>query len=133
MQAFDVALEIALLALFVGLAGYALRLVVTTVRAVPAATPAADRAGEVTVVEAVQRLTEAVFEEPTLAQGRRAELADILQDLSEAATRPAAERKPGRIHAEVELLGSVARTTPGFGMAWRTWGPVLSDHLRPPR
>ena len=56
----------------------------------------------------------------------------MLQDLSEAAGAPAGERRPGRIHAEVELLGRVADTAPRFGRAWSTWGPVVSGRLLPP-
>jgi hypothetical protein len=156
MQAFDATLEFALLALCVGLVGFAVRLIYTTVRGDEAARAAARAAsapeltvveahrtvealieavappGEPDVVEALHRLTEALAEEPALAGDRRAEVAEVLQDLSEAAEAPAGERRPGRIHAEVELLGRVADTAPRFGRAWSTWGPVVSGRLLPP-
>ena len=158
MQAFDVGLEVALLLLFAGICGYAVRLIYTTVRGdeearAAAATARAAAGPELTVVEAhrtvealieavaapgdpdlvvaLERLGEALREEPALAD-RRAELAEVLEDLSDAAGRPADERKPGRIHAEVELLGRVATTAPAFGRAWTTWGPVVSGRLLPP-
>ena len=84
------------------------------------------------MVEALHRLTEALEEEAALEADRRAEVAEVLQDLSEAAEAPAGERRPGRIHAEVELLGRVASTAPRFGRAWSTWGPVVSGRLLPP-
>ena len=146
MQAFDAALEFALLALFVGICGYAVRLIFTTMRGDEAARAAARAAraleltvvdavatpGEADVVEALHRLTEALADEPALAGERRAEVAEVLQDLSEAAEAPEGERRPGRIHAEVELLGRVAVTAPRFGRAWSTWGPVVSGRLLPP-
>jgi hypothetical protein len=157
MESFDAALEIALLVLFVGICGFAARLIFTTMRgdeATRAAWKAAREAPELTVVdahrtvealieavaapgdpdvvEALRRLTEALREEAALAESRRAELAEVLQDLSEAAETPVEERRPGRIHAEVELLGRVAVTTPRFGRAWSTYGPVVSGRLLPP-
>ena len=152
MQAFDATLEFALLALFVGLIGFAVRLIYTTMRGDEAARAAARAASapeltvveahrtvealitprEPDVVEALHRLTEALAEESALAGDRRAEVAEVLQDLSEAAEAPAGERRPGRIHAEVELLGRVADTAPRFGRAWSTWGPVVSGRLLPP-
>jgi hypothetical protein len=157
MQTFDAALEFALLALFVGICGYAVRLIFTTMRgneSTRAAWRAQQEAPELTVVdahrtvealieavappgdpdvvEALRRLTEALAEEAALAENRRAELAEVLADLSEAAEIPARERRPGRIHAEVELLGRVAVTTPRFGRAWSTYGPVVSGRLLPP-
>jgi hypothetical protein len=84
------------------------------------------------VHEALRLLTQAVLAEPTLPDRRRTELAEVLLDLSEAAGAPPAQRRPGRISAEVELLGTVASSSPGFGRAWSTWGPVLSQHLLPP-
>jgi len=156
MQAFDAVLEFSLLALFVGICGYAVRLIFTTMRGDEAARAAARAArapeltvveahrtvealieavaapGEPDVVEALHRLTEALEEEAALEADRRAEVAEVLQDLSEAAETPAGERRPGRIHAEVELLGRVASTAPRFGRAWSTWGPVVSGRLLPP-
>lgn len=157
MEAFDAGLEFALLALFVGICGYAGWLVYTTMRGDEAARAAARAAretpeltvveahrtvealieavaapGDPDVVEALHRLTEALGEEAELAEGRRAEVAEVLQDLSDAAGTPAGERRPGRIHAEVELLGQVASTAPRFGRAWSTYGPVVSGRLLPP-
>jgi hypothetical protein len=156
MQAFDAALEFSLLLLFVGICGFAVRLVYTTMRGDEAARAAARAASapeltvvdahrtvealiegvatpeEADVVEALHRLTEALHEEPALGPDRRAEVAEVLQDLSEAAETPAGERRSGRIHAEVELLGRVATTAPRFGRAWTTWGPVVSRRLLPP-
>jgi hypothetical protein len=157
MQTFDVALEFALLVLFVGICGYAVRLIYTTMRGdeatrvawraqregpeltvvdahrtVEALIEAVAAPGDPDVVDALRRLTEALEEEVALAESRRAELAEVLQDLSEAAETPAEERRPGRIHAEVELLGRVAVTAPRFGRAWSTYGPVVSGRLLPP-
>jgi hypothetical protein len=158
MQTFDAGLEIALLVLFVGICGYAVRLMYTTIRGDEQARAAAAAAraaaapepavvdahrtvealieavaapGDPDVVMALQRLTQALHEEPALAPDRRAELAEVLEDLSDAAGRPADERRSGRIHAEVELLGRVATTAPAFGRAWTTWGPVISGRLLP--
>src|SRR5258708_7674365 len=137
MQAFDAVLEFALLALFVGICGYAVRLMFTTMRGDEAARAAARAArapeltvveahrtvealieavaapGEPDVVEALHRLTEALQEEAALRADRRAEVAE-------------------RLHAEGELPGRVASTARRCGRAWSPWGPVVSGRLLPP-
>jgi len=153
MEAFDAVLEIGLLVITVCIVGYAVRLIFTTVRGteetrmaaraargtvielrgnVEARIPTAEALGDADVSEALRVLTRAVLEEPTLPDRRRVELAEVLLDLSSAATAPVEERTAARITAEVELLGSVARSSPGFGVVWSTWGPVVSHHLLPP-
>jgi hypothetical protein len=142
----DAALELALLVLFLAIAGYALRLVVTASRggqggpgtvvdaigvrpaaagqAPPAAPPVSPA-----LAEALDRLVRAVLAEPALPEPRRVEALDVLRLLRDAAASPPGQRRPGLVRAGVDLLSGLAAGAPDLERAWTTWGPVVRELL----
>jgi hypothetical protein len=85
--------------------------------------------GELEVAAALKSLGQAVLDEPTLDDRRRADLVDNVDDIANAAETPHGQRKHGRLQAAINSISAAAAAGTKLHQAWVAWGPYLEQLL----
>lgn len=85
--------------------------------------------GEPGVSDAMLVLTQAILDSKEIAEALKNELLEQVAFLSDQATAPAADRKPGMIKAMVGAVKGCAETVSSLAGAWTAVEPLLKGHF----
>jgi len=83
--------------------------------------------GNAEISDALQKLTEAIANEPALAKSDKDGLLDQVAYLSKQAAGAAKERKPGMIKAAIAAINQTAATIAAVSAAWSSAGPIIKS------
>ncbi|MFE6747276.1 hypothetical protein ACFVGM_15580 [Kitasatospora purpeofusca] len=103
--------------------------VAETVRGIDVTVQALQRAGRHDTAAALDELTRAVQQDPTLTDDRRPELLDHLADIAEAAADPDRPRALSRARGAMAAITGAAATSTQLAQALSTWHDTLGRFL----
>ena len=86
--------------------------------------PVADR-GDTGLADAIKALTEAIRQDPDLAEDDRKQLLHHVEDIAEAAAEPGEERKRSRAKAALGAVTEAAKSAAQLAQTVNTWHDVL--------
>ena len=88
-----------------------------------------DKTSESSIAEAIRALTEAVVTTQAISIEQRSDLLDQLNELSDQALLPPAQRKTGVVKAIVTGLAGGLNTASGLATIWSTWGDLIRTYF----